>query len=65
MEYSFNKFKNKILLEVLIKSSTISISLGLIVFMVPYTYYKVTGIKYNQLYFFEFSFFSYCTKNLR
>lgn len=50
MNYSFDKFKNKIVLEVLIKSIVIGLSLGLIAFSIPYTYYKVTGIEYNLLY---------------
>lgn len=50
MNYSFEKFRNKILLEVLVKSLTIGLSLGLIFFTVPYIYYKVTGNDYSILY---------------
>lgn len=50
MNYSFDKFKNKIILEVLIKSIAIGLSLGLIAFSIPYTYFKVTGTEYNLLY---------------
>ena len=47
---SYKKFKNKIVLEVLIKTLAISLSLGLISFSVPFLYYKTKGIEYNLLY---------------
>lgn len=47
---SYIKFKKKIVLEVLIKTLAISLSLGLISFSVPFLYYKTKGIEYNLLY---------------
>ena len=47
---SFNKFKKKILVETLIKSLIISLSLGLISFSVPYIFIKVKGIEFSVLY---------------
>lgn len=47
---SYKKFKKKIVLEVLIKTLAISLSLGLISFSVPFLYYKTKGIEYNLLY---------------
>lgn len=47
---SYIKFKKKIVLEVLIKTLAISLSLGLISFSVPFLYYKIKGIEYNLLY---------------
>lgn len=49
MENSFKKFKNKIVLEALIKSVALSLSLGIITFSIPFIYYKITGIDYNLL----------------
>lgn len=50
MNCSFNKFKNKIIIEVLIKSIVIGVSFGLITFTVPFTYFKATGLEYSLLY---------------
>ena len=47
---NFNKFKKKIIFEVLIKCFIIALSLGLIGFSVPYIYIKVNGILFNILY---------------
>lgn len=47
---SFNKFKKKIMLEVLLKSIMIGLSIGLISFSIPFIYIKVNGIKFNILF---------------
>ena len=41
MQDSFNKFKKKVLLEVLIKTITIGLSLGIISFSAPLLYFKI------------------------
>lgn len=46
---SFNKFKKKIMLEVLLKSIMIGLSIGLISFSLPFIYIKVKGIEFNIL----------------
>lgn len=50
MENSFKKFKNRILLEVLIKCIIISFSLGLISFSAPLIYFKVLEKEFKILY---------------
>lgn len=47
---SFNKFKKKIMLELLLKSIFISFSVGLFVFSLPLIYIKVKGIEFNIIY---------------
>ncbi len=46
---SFNKFKKKIMLEVLLKSIMSGLSIGLISFSLPFIYIKVKGIEFNIL----------------
>lgn len=50
MKESFNKFKKKILIEVLIKSIVIALSASLILFSSVYIYLLVSEIKINVLY---------------
>ena len=50
MQDGYLKFKKKIMLEVLIKSLSFSIALGLIVFSAPLIYFKLKEIKFNLLY---------------
>ncbi len=50
MRDSFNKFKNRIILEILIKCIVIGFSLGLIVVSVPLIIVKVKGIDFKVLY---------------
>lgn len=50
MQDGYLKFKKKIMLEVLIKSLSFSIALGLIVFSSPLIYFKLKEIKFNLLY---------------
>ena len=47
---NFNKFKNKIVLEILLKCIIAGFSIGLIVFSIPLIYLKVKGIEFNVLY---------------
>ena len=47
---NFNKFKNKIVLEILLKCIIAGFSIGLIVFSIPLIYIKVKGIEFNVLY---------------
>ena len=50
MKESFEKFKKKIVLEVLIKCIVSSLSIGLIAFSIPYIYIKIQNIEFNILY---------------
>lgn len=50
MKESFNKFKKKIILEVLIKCLVFSFSLGLIAFSLPLLIIKIMKIQFNILY---------------
>ena len=47
---NFNKFKNKIVLEILLKCIVTGFSVGLIVFSIPLIYIKVKGIEFNVIY---------------
>ena len=50
MSESFNKFKKKILKEVLIKIISLSLSIGLIAFSIPFLYSKITKIELQIIY---------------
>ena len=47
---NFNKFKNKIVLEILLKCIVTGFSVGLIVFSIPLIYIKVKGVEFNVIY---------------
>ena len=50
MQESYNKFKKKIILEVLIKSIIIGFSIGLICFSTSLIYIKIKGVEFNIIY---------------
>ena len=50
MENGFNKFKKKIMLEVLINSIIFGFSLGLATFAIPFLYIKINKIDFNIIY---------------
>ena len=50
MSESFNKFKNKILLEVIIKALSIGLASGLIAFSIPWLIIKLLRADFNVLY---------------
>ncbi len=50
MSESFDKFKNKILLEIIIKCVAIGIAFGLLTFSIPWLIIKVMKLEFNVLY---------------